>query len=924
MISTLEQILSDINYEDLGLWKMSEITHFCRDKNLWNYQTEALKNIIKVLKLYFENKNGKKKFLDKYLNKGVKIAGIKKFLNSKDRKKSAVNKRFDFFRNHFEVLEGVEDEYIPGENFLNRACFWMATGSGKSLVLIKTIEILDHLQKKELIPKKEIMLLLPRQDLISQFKREVSDFNSDREKKIELVSLKDYENDKQNQSLDFDDTIKVYFYRSDLLRDERKEAFLDYKNYQNDGNWYVFLDEAHRGEKENSLMQDYICVLSKNGFLFNFSATFSEEIDFATTCYNFNLMKFINEGYGKNLYLSNSYFSFSKDNDDFSEKDKQKQVLKSLIVFTLVKMQKQDNLYHNPLLMTFVNSVNTSDADLLLFFKKLEEIAVGSVENALFEQSKQELISDFLNNRRYFFSEEEFQLDAELVKKIEIKDVLLQVFNSRRHGKIELLEGEKGKEIVLKLQTAQSPFALIKIGEAERFRRQQLGNEYMQIIGFDEKKIFENINQDENINLLLGSRGFYEGWDSNRPNVINMINIGKKDAKKFVLQAIGRGIRVEPRKGVRKRLDYGDANKNVLLETLFIFATDKNSIKAIVETVNENQSRQEREISLWENDEKPFDLLIPVYKETEISPVFAKFNIASGTLEKFKEYCGGLDENLMLLKNKISVQKLNSTFEKIQNGSLFQVKSENVYSDMNFLFQQIIDLACTRQKIVDGVKRLDNEIIHFKHIKVFNLSDEETELLEDKIKKVKNFAPVDKAEEEFRKVLKLKKIVNHYYLPLIYSEDEKINYVSRIIYHPSEVKFIKNLDNFVAGVSKDKNVQWMFCKINENLDKICVPYFYAKDNSYRKFYPDFIFWIKNKSDYEIIFIDPKGTSHTDYESKVDDFEKLFFENDRPKVFIYKGMKITFKLQLIAEDKNAIGGKYKSYWLNEGDFSFLER
>jgi len=225
MISTLEQILSDINYEDLSLWKLPEITYFCRDKSLWNYQTEALKNIIKVLKLYFENGDGKKVFLDKYLNKGIEIADIKKFLNLRDKRKGVVNKRFNFFKNHFKVLGATDEEYISGENFLNRACFWMATGSGKSLVLIKTIEILSYLQKKGLIPEREIMLLLPRQDLIDQFKREISYFNSGREKKIELVSLKDYDNDKQNQSLNFADAIKVYFYRSDLLRNEKKRCF---------------------------------------------------------------------------------------------------------------------------------------------------------------------------------------------------------------------------------------------------------------------------------------------------------------------------------------------------------------------------------------------------------------------------------------------------------------------------------------------------------------------------------------------------------------------------------------------------------------------------------------------------------------------------------------------------------------------------
>jgi hypothetical protein len=52
----------------------------------------------------------------------------------------------------------------------------------------------------------------------------------------------------------------------------------------------------------------------------------------------------------------------------------------------------------------------------------------------------------------------------------------------------------------------------------------------------------------------MGSRSFYEGWDSNRPNIILFINIGKGiDARKFVLQSIGRGVRIEPIPNKRRR-----------------------------------------------------------------------------------------------------------------------------------------------------------------------------------------------------------------------------------------------------------------------------------------------------------------------------------------------------------------------------------
>ncbi|HTW92369.1 MAG TPA: hypothetical protein VMH22_11740 [bacterium] len=55
----------------------------------------------------------------------------------------------------------------------------------------------------------------------------------------------------------------------------------------------------------------------------------------------------------------------------------------------------------------------------------------------------------------------------------------------------------------------------------------------------------------------MGSRSFYEGWDSNRPNVANFINIGVgTDARKFILQSVGRGVRIEPLQGRRQRLKF--------------------------------------------------------------------------------------------------------------------------------------------------------------------------------------------------------------------------------------------------------------------------------------------------------------------------------------------------------------------------------
>jgi type III restriction enzyme len=946
MKNILEKIIEEKSYDDLGNWCLPSLSSFSDKKTLFEYQNQAIRNITKVLHEYFGEDKGKQHLFDLYKSHGLdnRAFAVEKYASKTDKQNSKINSRFLLFQNHFKITGSEGDEYISGANFMNRACFWMATGSGKSLVLIKTIELLDYLQSQGLIPKKEIMLLLPREDLIKQFTREITEFNKGKERQIELVNLKRYEDDKQGFA--FDNSIKVYYYRSDLIRGERKENILDYRSYENNGNWYVFLDEAHRGGKEDSLMQDYVSILSKNGFSFNFSATFTDNIDYLTTCYNFNLEKFILAGYGKNLYLSQSYFSFTKDKDNFSEREKQKQVLKSLITFALVKKQKKENSYHHPLLITLVNSINTDDADLLLFFKKLEEIAGGHIEEQLFTETKNELVQDLRNNTSFVFGDEQLDFNITILENINLQDIFEQVFNATNYGKIEILEGEKGKEIVLKLQTSEKPFALIKIGDTGKFKREQLGVNYTVITSFDSKKYFEKINQSEDINLLLGSRSFYEGWDSNRPNVINMINIGKQDAKKFVLQGIGRGIRIEPHKGERKRLAGNHADKNVLLETLFVFATDKNAVKAIIETVENEKNTEETPLTdLFSiNPNKPFDLLIPIYKDDTTRGKIAKFNIAKESLEIFKKFIASFDTNTLLIKTGIAKTDLEFLLNGITNDSLFQIKNENVFSDMDLLLQRLVSHISVKNKVVSGIKEVSDEIIHFKHIKVVNFSDEEISSFKQKVQKVKDFELIDKKDieakikagklsfdealklgnatsEESFKDLKIKKIAEHYYLPLIYSDKEKVEYIKHIIEVESEVKFIKNLEKHIKENKPDCN--WMFSKIDQNLDSFHIPYFYKKENIYRKFFPDFIFWIKKDENYKIVFVDPKGTSNADYQNKVDEFEKLFLENGQAKIFTYKNFKITFDLKLVAVDVNSVSDKYEKYWLGNNDFNFLK-
>lgn len=80
-----------------------------------------------------------------------------------------------------------------------------------------------------------------------------------------------------------------------------------------------------------------------------------------------------------------------------------------MILHTIIKLHyehiKGYDVYHNPLLLTLVNSVNTEDSDLELFFKELAHFAKNPTDTALFEEVKDELIKELESQPKTFFDE---------------------------------------------------------------------------------------------------------------------------------------------------------------------------------------------------------------------------------------------------------------------------------------------------------------------------------------------------------------------------------------------------------------------------------------------------------------------------------------------------------------------------------------
>lgn len=959
----LQKIVESINNDQLSSdWSNFNIEKFSHNKTLYDFQHTAVMNAIKSLWLFFEDKNGNKdEVYDIYLNSGMKEIEPHLFYGSNKQESKALKILGDFYP--------VEDGKISFKHFVNRMCFWMATGSGKSLVIIKLIEILNKLIKNGKLENKDILFLTYRDDLIEQFINHVDEFNRfNTDTKIILKSLKEYDSVKNEKKLGYyNNEITVFYYRSDLISDSRSEKYVDFKDYGEDGNWYLFLDEAHKGDREESKRQCYYSILSRNGFMFNFSATFTDIRDFVTCALEYNLASFIEHGYGKHIYISTEEMDvFGDTENDFSEIEKQKIFLKSLILFAYInkhseKIKKVNSkMYHKPLMVNLVNSVNIEDSDLQMVFSEIEKIGKGKIKENIFNLAKKEILQEY-QNITYLFEKTNFEIKEDEINDLDTNDILRYVFNSNSTGSIEVLKipGNE-KELIFKLKTADKPFLLSKTGDIYTLLKQHFST-YEINESFDNESEFKKINEnDSEINILLGSRAFYEGWDSNRPNIIMFVNIGGSDAKKFVLQSVGRGVRIEPFKNIRKRIDsiylnLSDEQKEYKskindgikpIETLFIYGTNKEGLVKVISTLREERKQVVIGDEFKINDEiKGKLLLIPIIKESGkllIDEKDLRHSISDYDFELTKNFFNYLGDKVTLMKYQVEpviLEKASKGFS-INRANYFQNEDREIKKP-DITIKRVFDFIGLKNRDIDCFKKLENEIVHFKHIKV---DEDKKEEIINNIKQVLDYSEKQKAiylakkefekkndldeytksiqqiedsykKESYYKELKFKHLINHYYLPVVLSEQEKVDYITHVIKVKSEVKFLEDLDDYVRKNKElfKKYDWWLFSKIDQTLDKISIPYYNPTLNKFVSYYPDFIFWMQKGFDYKIIFVDPKGTAYADYQHKIDGY-KLLFEGEQ---YNYgKSMKIDVKLKLRTKNIGLVPDNYRKFWFND--------
>ncbi|MGE3062221.1 MAG: DEAD/DEAH box helicase family protein [bacterium] len=162
----LQDIVKDISLENLpAKWQGFDFEQFSKDKTLFDFQQDALKNALRGLWLYF--KGNTPSLRDTPLQDGnelkqslfnhYKLNGFEENFDY-DLKKKQDSKTAKYLL-EYDKDYPVEDNKISFAHFINRMSFWMATGSGKTLIIVKLIELLGLLISKGEIPPNDILFL---------------------------------------------------------------------------------------------------------------------------------------------------------------------------------------------------------------------------------------------------------------------------------------------------------------------------------------------------------------------------------------------------------------------------------------------------------------------------------------------------------------------------------------------------------------------------------------------------------------------------------------------------------------------------------------------------------------------------------------------------------------------------------------------
>lgn len=482
-------------------------------------------------------------------------------------------------------VEPQDEPFTEGD--LTKLAFWMATGSGKTLLLHLNYHQFLHYNRE---PLDNLLLITPNEGLSEQHLVELA---------ASGIPARRFDLNTSGLWTAGRDTVQVI--EITKLVEEKRGGGVSVPVEAFEGRNLIFVDEGHKGSG-GAAWRGYRDALGATGFTFEYSATFGQALSAARNdpltaeygkaiVFDYSYRYFYGDGFGKDFRILNL-----KDETDAEKTD-------ALLLGNLLSFYEQMRLHEGQ-----------DDALRPCNLEKPLWVFVGSTVNAVYTENKQprsdvltvarflhRVLSDrkwavktlkaTLDGRtglvsadgadvfagRFPFLKEEALTPAQLYN-----DILAHLFHAPAGGGLHLADIKSSPgELGLKAAGAEDYFGLIYIGDTAKFK-ELVENDKSGITLEDDAiaaSLFERINRpDSGIHVLIGAKKFMEGWNSWRVASMGLLNIGRQEGSQ-IIQLFGRGVRLKGRAMSLKRSAAleGTHPKHIrLLETLNIFAVRAN------------------------------------------------------------------------------------------------------------------------------------------------------------------------------------------------------------------------------------------------------------------------------------------------------------------------------------------------------------
>jgi hypothetical protein len=493
-------------------------------------------------------------------------------------------------------------EYVPDD--LRKLAFWMATGSGKTLLMhVNILQFQHYLELQDQAGELDrIILLTPNEGLSRQHQQELVKSGFD----AELFS-------KSGESLFTRRRIEIL--EITKLREDTGVKTVAVEAFE--GNNLVLVDEGHRGtssatdvigDKGWKPMRDALC---EGGFSFEYSATFGQAmkaagnkdltIEYARCIlFDYSYRYFYGDGYGKDYRILNLE---EEGDDSFRHR---------YLVAALLSFHQQQLLFtdcakafkpyglERPLWMFVGSSVTKSPSkgdrtDLVNILHFLSRFVREREESiAILERLRSGRTDLYYKDRDLFADSFNYLMEKGFTADNLYDSILSGFFNASGRARLHagILKGAEG-EISLHLGDNE-PFGVINIGDPSALSK--LLEERDDLVVSEQSvsgSLFNDLNtRESSINLLVGARKFTEGWSSWRVSSMGLMNVGKNEGSQ-IIQLFGRGVRLKGLDFSLKRSsripDTRHPRHIDILETLYVFGVSADYMQQFKEHLEEER-----------------------------------------------------------------------------------------------------------------------------------------------------------------------------------------------------------------------------------------------------------------------------------------------------------------------------------------------